>query len=667
MSILQVSSAFAGLKVDKNDKGKYGYIDDDGSVAIKYNYNEAFDFVDGMAKVRKGDKWGYIDQKGKETIKIKYSEIYGWDGNVCQVAMGGKLKDGILEGAKYGFIDKSGKEVLKPEYDEIGFFKDGLAYVMKGGKYGYVDKSGKIFIPCIYSAVGSYNKQGYLWVNDGGSPDKKGNPNAVKGGKFGIYNRKGELIVPVKFKAIGCFDEYAEVANPFWAAIRTDKDYVKQVKKIKRELWQYEVHSDGTTSKMKGNISLDQAKKNILAQMALLKQKELDKLAKSDRRLHDECGNFELKTYNFLDPVRFSQFPTSDNGYIVVSNKYNPLSIFDNKNTDEKNKHQIGIFDSEGNVVIPHDKFQQAYCPVDGIVTLVQDKKKILQINYYDIESKSLLFEKWMTVDKISPFESGAAVIAAGGKEYLIDKSGNKISADYDLILPPRENAYVVKSNGKYGIINNLGKEIVAPTYNLICPFNEGLACFQKDANAMYGFMHTDGKYAIEPVYLAANSFEQGWAAVWDKNDRIGVIDNTGKIIVPCEYSSMKDFSEYKPRYIWVKKGEKTPYYCFDTTTGKLAFETGVAGCRNFNIDYKGVALVENEEGMKGCISENGEWLIPCAFSSYNLADEAYKKKLDSGIKVWNDIDTYRFNLELREDLNKQSMYKKFDDNWWTY
>ena len=38
-------AAFAELMPDKNEKGKYGYLNDDGSVAIKYAYDDATAFV----------------------------------------------------------------------------------------------------------------------------------------------------------------------------------------------------------------------------------------------------------------------------------------------------------------------------------------------------------------------------------------------------------------------------------------------------------------------------------------------------------------------------------------------------------------------------------------------------------------------------------------------
>ena len=124
---------------------------------------------------------------------------------------------------------------MKAEYDGIGLFKDGLAYVMKGGKYGYIDDSFHVFIPCKYTAVGTFNERGYCWVNEGGKFDKKKNKDIVKGGKFGVYKRNGDLIVPVKYKAIGTFDELTPDANPLMASIYNDPEYIKQLRKIKKD------------------------------------------------------------------------------------------------------------------------------------------------------------------------------------------------------------------------------------------------------------------------------------------------------------------------------------------------------------------------------------------------------------------------------------------------
>ncbi len=46
-------------------RGKYGYVDSKGAIAIPPQFDQAFDFDKGLATVRIGDQYGYIDFSGK--------------------------------------------------------------------------------------------------------------------------------------------------------------------------------------------------------------------------------------------------------------------------------------------------------------------------------------------------------------------------------------------------------------------------------------------------------------------------------------------------------------------------------------------------------------------------------------------------------------------------
>ena len=49
--------------VIQNDK--CGYIDKTGKIAINPQFDDAWDFSEGLAPVKTGDKYGYIDKTGK--------------------------------------------------------------------------------------------------------------------------------------------------------------------------------------------------------------------------------------------------------------------------------------------------------------------------------------------------------------------------------------------------------------------------------------------------------------------------------------------------------------------------------------------------------------------------------------------------------------------------
>ena len=101
---------------DKNQKGKWGYIDESGAKVIDYRYDYADFFVNGRAKVGKDRKYGFIDEGGKKIIKIK--------NNILDKFKKRGLQSSLLEESnrmvlclreKYGFIDYNGNVLLEPK------------------------------------------------------------------------------------------------------------------------------------------------------------------------------------------------------------------------------------------------------------------------------------------------------------------------------------------------------------------------------------------------------------------------------------------------------------------------------------------------------------------------------------------------------------------------
>ena len=52
------------LKAVQNEKGRYGFMTEDGTVVIKYKYDEATPFKDGIAKIGKDGKYSLINEDG---------------------------------------------------------------------------------------------------------------------------------------------------------------------------------------------------------------------------------------------------------------------------------------------------------------------------------------------------------------------------------------------------------------------------------------------------------------------------------------------------------------------------------------------------------------------------------------------------------------------------
>ncbi|MBI3232792.1 MAG: Nramp family divalent metal transporter, partial [Bacteroidetes bacterium] len=94
---------------------------------------------------------------------------------------------------------------------------------------------------------------------------------------------------------------------------------------------------------------------------------------------------------------------------------------------------------------------------------------------------------------------------------------------------------------GKMGLINNLGKTIVQPTYLYIGPLNNNLAIVQK--GLFYGYINSNGKIIVKPRFDNAGDFGSGLAPVMI-DSLWGYINTAGKIVIKPKYDFAETFSE---------------------------------------------------------------------------------------------------------------------------
>ena len=91
---------------------KTGYINAQGEVVIKPQFDEVDFFLDGIAAVKLDGKWGFINRKGEMLVKPQFDGYHYCacvDGNLIVVTQDGK----------HGLINSKGKLVVKPQFDGI--------------------------------------------------------------------------------------------------------------------------------------------------------------------------------------------------------------------------------------------------------------------------------------------------------------------------------------------------------------------------------------------------------------------------------------------------------------------------------------------------------------------------------------------------------------------
>lgn len=77
-------------------KGKYGYINCAGNIAIAPQFDIGGEFREGLASVRVGDEWGFIDKTGKMVIAPRFRNVWGFSEGLAFVAETGSSYWGVI-------------------------------------------------------------------------------------------------------------------------------------------------------------------------------------------------------------------------------------------------------------------------------------------------------------------------------------------------------------------------------------------------------------------------------------------------------------------------------------------------------------------------------------------------------------------------------------------
>ena len=77
--------------------------------------------------------------------------------------------------------------------------------------------------------------------------------------------------------------------------------------------------------------------------------------------------------------------------------------------------------------------------------------------------------------------------------------------------------------------------ETVATSSNSWQGLNEGVCPWKDEETGLWGYVDVQGNWVMEPVWTAAEAFEGGYAVLWDDQERRGVIDGRGNLVLPFQ------------------------------------------------------------------------------------------------------------------------------------
>ncbi|MDF2804731.1 MAG: hypothetical protein K0S61_4636 [Anaerocolumna sp.] len=276
---------------------------------------------------------------------------------------------------------------------------------------------------------------------------------------------------------------------------------------------------------------------------------------------------------------------------------YEEVSDFKNGFATIESYYTYGLIDKKGKVVVPL-KYQSIQDFHEGLA-IVSDWDSNGKRRYGAINTAGKLIIP-IVYNHIGEFNDGVANATKNYKCGVIDRNGKVIVQFKYSNIECFNNglAQVIDGtdlyNHKYAFINKTGKFVIPFSYNKYdYQFSDGLAAIEiKDKvtnKVKVGFVNTAGKMVIQPKYGdmttgPQHTFRNGFAIVSKGDDytnaKYGIIDKTGKEIVPIIYDSVGDYS---------------------------------SGMYSFYND--GLAIV-SKDGKVGAVDPTGKTVIPMIFDS---------------------------------------------------
>lgn len=586
-----------------------GVFDQKGKQILPNLASEIRFFSDSLIFYRKGSQWGAINGEGSEQIEASFDSFEKLSPRYIKLIADSKsfvyslacrriITKGYFDDfypltsqllivkrkRQLGLIDQCGSPMLPIQYDEIQTYGRDYYRVNQNGKWGVVAKGGTPIIDLKYDYIAPLlSKIGLV----------------KKGGKFGVVNYQGEEVVNPVFDRIVLEDKKAKAyvnkgpgaANEALTLFQFDKD---------GQLVDNSNFSNHFTVKIKAKAGL-----SFLGEGAL------------NDFLLDE---FEWFYSPEVDRWGLRRLAT---GEIQIEPKFHYVKV----------ERDLG-FTIVGIKKDLRYEFERTTYRFDMVYGLVKNEVGLLisEMNFWDVE-----FEDFRAGHPL------ARCLFAGGKYGLIDTTGRVIASDYAFIGPFQEGVARMSRKGRisgsmkrtYGLarLNQFLSEIMVSSsmvdytkYDQIFRQEAVLVCHECE----WGYIDTTAKVVVSPQYTFAHDMVNEVGIV-QCDQKWGLMENTGKELVACEYDGVQFLENTDNKIIKVYVEE--PKYGLIDTLGQLRVNATYDELGQFS---EGRLAVKRND-LWGFVNADGLEVIPCRFQEVqNFSNGRAAAKLGN---KWGFVD----------------------------
>jgi hypothetical protein len=392
----------------------------------------------------------------------------------------------IIKNGGCGFVNPKGKIIADPIYESCNGFSEGLAGILLNGKWGFIDTTGKIVISPQFERVTEFGDSLAMAKIDG---------------KCGYINLKGVFVIEPQFE-----DAY----SPF-------KEVFVSVKKY--GLWGF----------------INKTGKMIIAPRWSSPTEFYKGLAFTEFGHIDTMGKMFVESetafeIGFINNGFIQTKPKGKYGFLNMAGKLVIPAIYDDADgfregyCKVKNKNKWGIIDTLNNFILPIE-----YDEVASFSDNLSLIKKEGKYGYANRQGNIVIPLKYTYAQSFR--EGLATVMLPNGKLVIIDTRDNIVLSPNQLYdaQPFVDGLSKVNIAGKLGLMDKTGKIILEPQFELIYPFNQGIARVASIRKLRYGFASRNGKILISPQFEYAEDMNEGIAPVQVEGGKWGFIELLNK------------------------------------------------------------------------------------------------------------------------------------------
>lgn len=473
------------------------------------------------------DKYALIDYNGQQKVEMLFDVVYDFDISTTISQRNYYDKPQKIENQKYaivcidglyGLIDRLGKLVVVPKYKSLTilangcFWGNGVLYDVNE-KRVIVNGNSVIFVPDGYLEAQLLDN-GLILAS---SIDEKGWV------KWGCVNQKGAVVIPSLYHSLS----YSE--GLLLASLCDDDDYLERNRKL-------------------GVINFrNQVVVPFTDEYAEIKITE-DLILCSENFHFDSWGAYTREGTIICEPICKEIVPIS---------KF-ALKVY--KETERNyygSVYKWGVIDYSGNEILPCEYDWIEDKPVNGLLSIRKGEK----CGFIDVMGNLLLEPSYYD---ISSFNHGYAIVSKKDSYYDYEADYDReysiygvIDSNLDEVIPCafRSMKYIEESHlfetekgykdtsGRF-VAECDGKKIYVPSKYLYCKsFNNGTAVAVLKAwpENRYALINDEAGDIIPPIFDSLTLLSNG-SYKFKLNDKYGLIDNTGRIILSNKYHAIGKF-----------------------------------------------------------------------------------------------------------------------------